>query len=281
MSGQSYHNGRPLELPRDFRPAPGDEGGGGNTLSQILFEDYEALDRFNEAALDNAGLLRAIALYQRNRFSLETLGNAFTPFTVTVGTTPTLLIPPSKNPRGYMVLNPSQTVSGVAVSTNALPNIARAAGTYFSAGLSVGAYRTNRVFMDVTVAPATSLTVDLQTQDPQSGNWSTAQPNIFSGAFAIGTYYADCGEIGCDVTVRLRVVSVGAGNSNFSCTIVNKEAYSSTQAPPAVFLGNQNVNTTIGYPLLGGVREKFLLQDNTPLYAIATAATNVRVFQLQ
>ena len=63
--------------------------------------------------------------------------------------------------------------------------------------------------------------------------------------------------------------------------MISKEAYGATVAPPGIFLGNANVTTNLGYPLLGGQEKRFLLMDNTPLYGIALAATPIRVFQLQ
>jgi hypothetical protein len=159
---------------------------------------------------------------------------------------------------------------------------ARAAGVYTSAAINVQAFRTARFFLDVTVPAATSLAVDVQTQDPQTGKWATAQSNIFGAAAnAVLTSYADIGEVGCDDFIRVVVTTVGAGNSNWSVSMVTKEAYGSTLSPPAIFLGNANVVAGFGYPLLGGTKEKWLLMDNTPLFGVALAATPIRVFQLQ
>ena len=96
---------------------------------------------------------------------------------------------------------------------------------------------------------------------------------------ALGTYYIDTGEIGTDDFIRIQTVSTGTGT--WSIEMVSKEAYGSTVSPPGVFLGNANVSTAFGYPILGGQEKKFLLKDNTPMYGVALASTTLKVFQLQ
>lgn len=135
--------------------------------------------------------------------------------------------------------------------------------------------------LDVAEVSAGPVTVDLQTQDPISGNWATAQSNIFAGAgTALGTFYANVGGVGVDVTARL-VVTVAADSMTASMAGILKPSLAGTIAGPTVFLGNADVNTTIGFPLLAGQRETIYLRENTPLFGIATALTNVRLFELQ
>jgi hypothetical protein len=250
-----------------------------STLDIVRFKNYEALFSGEDRPLDEVGLLKVIAKAEADRFALETLGNAFTPFVFNVGTVPTQILPPNKSPRGYLFLNPSQNLSGATLDSNLFTPAVRGAGTYDSAAVNVQGLRTSRFFLDITASPAT-LTVDIQTRDPQTLKWATAQSDIFGGVVGIGTYYADTGEIGTDDFIRAEVTQTGAG-ANWSLTMVNKEAFGSIVTGIPIFLGNANVIAGFGYPILGGQEKAFWLMDNTPLFAVALAATQLRVFQLQ
>jgi hypothetical protein len=113
-----------------------------------------------------------------------------------------------------------------------------------------------------------------------TGKWATVQTDIFGGVVAINTFYATVGEIGVDDFLRLQVVQTGAG-ANWSISMVNKEAFGAIVSAPGVFLGNANVTTGVGYPILGGQEKRFWLMDNTPLFGVSFAVTTLKVFQLQ
>ena len=249
------------------------------TLDVYRFQNYEARFNGSEDPLTSNDYLKLLAKTERDRFALETLGNAFTPFTFTVGTTAVQILSPSKSPRGYLFFNPSQFLTGATLDTFMFPAAVRGAATFTSAAINVQGLRTARFFLDITASPAT-LQVNLQSQDPQTGKWATVQTDIFTGVVAVNTFYATVGEIGVDDFLRLQVVQTGAG-ANWSITMVNKEAFGSIVSAPGIFLGNANVTAAIGYPILGGQEKRFWLMDNTPLFAIALAATTLKVFQLQ
>lgn len=273
------NNGQVLDLRGRERPVPSDLSSPVSEFLDILrYDNYAAMFRNSSEDMSTHDLMKVLVKIQQQRFNLETLGNAFTPFTVTVGTIPTRILPPNKTPRGYLFLNPSQTVNGITTNTTMFASASRGAGTVTSLELNVQAFRTSRFFLNITVAP-TTLVVNLQTRDPLTLNWATAQTDIFSGVVAIGTYYVDTGEIGTDDTVRLQTVSTGTGT--WSLSLVSKEAYGGTVSPPGIFLGNGNVTTAIGYPILGGQEKRFLLMDNTPLFGVALVATPLSIFQLQ
>jgi hypothetical protein len=284
MAGQKYDstNGeRLIDFSKDLdRPLADDlTKFQDSTLDVVRFKNYEAVFEGEERPLTPSDYLRILAKTDRDRFTLETLGNAFTPFTIQVGVTPTIVLPPNKSPRGYLFLNPSQFLTGATLDTTMFPAIARGAGTYTSNAINVQGLRTARFFLDITVSPAT-LQVNVQTQDPLTGKWATAQTDIFGGVVAVGTYYATIGEIGVDDFIRLQVVQTGAG-ANWSISMVNKEAFGAIVSAPGVFLGNANVTTGVGYPILGGQEKRFWLMDNTPLFGVSFAATTLKVFQLQ
>lgn len=284
MSGQKYdqRNGsRIIDLSEALdRPLADDlTKFSPSTLDVFRFQNYQAFFTGEDRPLNAEDYLKILTKTEVDRFRLETLGNAFTPFTFTIGTTATQILAPNKSPRGYLFMNPSQFLTGATLDTTMFPAAVRGAGTYTSNAINVQGLRTARFFLNISASPAT-LVVNVQTQDPVTGNWATAQTDIFGGVVAINTFYANIGEIGVDDFIRLQVVQTGAG-ANWSIGMVNKEAFGSIVSAPGVFLGNANVTAGIGYPILGGQEKRFWLMDNTPLFAIALAATNLKVFQLQ
>lgn len=275
-------SGKLLDTELQFRgPIPDDLLSGGIRGKVTSYYDpYDARDRESGQPLDNNALLRYILKNSDIDILLRTLGNAFFPRSITIGTAPTEIIAPNRSPRGYILINPNTTVSGV-VSTVVL----FAAGTVFpvastpSGPVNVAGFGGAAFILNITVGTAAAVTVDLQTQDPISGNWATAQSDIFAGANAIGTYYANVGAIGVDQNMRLMVNAAGGFTGSISAIL--KPQLSGTIAGPTVFLGDANVNTTVGYPILGGGKEVFYLKENTQLFGIAIAATNLRLFELQ
>lgn len=263
-------------------PVPDDIGQTGILGRQTTYYDpYEARSRENNALLNNNELLRYLLKNSDIDVLLRTLGNAFFPRSITIGLTPTQIIAPNRSPRGYILINPNTTVSGVVTDVTVFP-----AGTVFpvgvtnSASINVAGHGTAAFVLNITEATAGPMTVDLQTQDPISGNWATAQSDIFGGVVAVGTYYANVGAIGIDENARL-VVTVAGDSFTGSIAAMLKPALAGTIAGPTIFLGSEDVNTTIGFPLLAGQRETIYLRENTPLYGVAVAATNLRLFELQ
>lgn len=275
--------GKYLDTEIAFRgPIPEDilsTGIKGRTTS--WYDPYDARDRETNRQLDNNQLLSYILKNTDIDILLRTLGNAFFPRQITVGTTPTLLIRPNRTPRGYIFVNPNTTVSGVVTAVTVFP-----AGTVFlvgsvnSASINVAGHGGAAFILNITEATAGPMTVDLQTQDPISGNWATAQSDIFGGVVAIGTYYANVGGNGIDQNARL-VVTVAGDTMTGSIAAILKPQLAGTVSGPTIFLGNEDVSTTLGFPLLSGQRETLYLKENTPLYGIAVAATDLRVFELQ
>ena len=264
-------------------PVPADiEGQGPPAELTAFYNPYVTVNRATNQLLSNNELLGHILKNTDIDVLLRTLGNAFFPrqITVAAGSPATPLITPNRYPRGYILINPNTTVSGVVTSITIFPSTSFAAGTTSSASINVSAHRTARIFLDITVAFAGTLSVNVLTQDPVSGNFAPAQTDIFGGVTAIGTFYADIGEIGVDENMRIDVVVTGA-NGTASIGGLLKEAFGATIAGPTIFLGSEDVNTTIGFPLLSGQRETLYLRENTPLFATAIAATIVNLFELQ
>lgn len=191
---------------------------------------------------------------------------------------PALIITRAKWPRGYIIINPAE-LTGFTSTVTFFPLAARAIGVYTSPAFNVSGVDTARIFLDIT-ASAGTLTVDAQTQDPLSGNWAVSQADIFAGASAIGTYYASIGPLGVDRNIRM-VATVAVGAITFSVSGLLKGG-SITPTGSTVYIGDVNVTTVAGYPILPGHREYFWLGDDVELYAISpTEPMTLKVFQLQ
>lgn len=279
-------SGRYLDTEIAIRgPIPDDLAATGlRGVETVYFDPYEVINRETNRPLDNNELLRRILRDSEIDILLRTLGNAFFPRSIDIGTTPTLIVAPNRYPRGYILINPNTTASGVVTTVVVFP-----AGTVFAAGVAQSSSSINvaghggaAFYLNITASTAVSFTVDLETQDPVTGLWAVAQSDIFGGAVAVTPQpiYANVGGLGIDQNARLTGLAVG-GDVTGSIGAVLKPALAGTIAGPTIFLGNEDVNTTIGYPLLGGQKDVWYLRENTPLYGIAVATTNLRLFELQ
>lgn len=250
-----------------------------------LYDPIRSIDRRTNKDLDNNDALIRILKNTDIDIALRTIGNAFFPRVITLGTSPVQIIAPNRSPRGYILINANTSVTGITSTTTlfAAATVLPVATTNTTA-IACGGYDTARFFLNVTEASAGATTsFNLETQDPISGNWAVAQSDIFqfggAGA-AVGTYYANVGNIGVDDQLRIAAV-VGTDTMTCSLAVMLKPALSATIAGATAFLGGPDVNTTIGFPLLSGSRETFYLKENTALYGIATGALTLNLFELQ
>jgi hypothetical protein len=193
---------------------------------------------------------------------------------------PSQIISPSKSPRGYIIINPAE-IAGFTSTITPFVSLLRVPATYVSAAFNVSGVDTARFFLDVTVqAAGATLVVNLQSQDPLTLNWATAQADIFAGSAAVGTYYTMTGPLGVDRQMRLQAV-VGVNNETFSISGLLKGG-AITPTGSTVYIGGPDVTTLIGYPILPAQREYFYLGDDVALYAISpTEPMTLKVFQLQ
>lgn len=278
--------GKILDTEIAFRgDIPSDISGVGIRGFTTVYQDPLSMrSRDTLKELDNNELLRYLLKNSDIDILLRTLGNGFFPRSVTLGTTPTEIIRANRVPRGYILLNANTSVSGVVTTVTVSP-----VGTVFPVGITntaainVSAFGGATFMLNVTEATAGLTSVDLQSQDPLSGNWVTVQADLFTfgpGPAAVGTYHAFVGPLGIDSQARL-VVTVTGDSMTGSISAQLKPALAATFAGSAIFLGNEDVNTTIGYPLLSGGKEVLYMKENTPLFAIAAAVTTLNIFELQ
>ncbi len=217
----------------------------------------------------------------------DSVARGFAAEQFTVGTTPVQIID-GREDRGYIITNPSPSV-GLTASENLLTSAQQAAsGNTQATPVGVAAYRTARLFLDVTVnAAARSVLVNPQSRDPQSLSWATVQNDIFGAPTTTGTFYASIGEIGVDQTFAIAWTIGGAGAlPTWSLTLVLKDGLPGGQSGlgSTVFLGGTAaVTTTSGYALPEGKELRHFLRVNTQIWAVSavSAGVTIGVFRLQ
>lgn len=218
---------------------------------------------------------------------LSTVSRGFRGAVVNVTTTPIQVVD-GMFLRGYIFLNPSQT-AGITTTGTMFASAARTTGAspYTSVEVGVSNYRNGIFWLNVTVLAVGSLiTVDLQTQDPLTLAWATAQSDIFgaAGIVATGAYYANVGNVGVDVNMRL-VATLTVADATFSISYALKDglAGSSSGLTRTIYLGDENVTTTSGFPLLEGQTFTRFFRPNTTIYAVSEVSGGIglRVFALQ
>lgn len=249
-----------------------------------FFDPLAVRDRETGQPLDNNAILKYLLKNSQIDISLRTLGNAFFPRAIAIGTTPSQIIAPNRYPRGYILVNANITISGIVAAVTVFPvGTVWPVGVTNSVAINVSGHGGASFFMDVTEASAGNGSVDLQSQDPLTGNWVTVQGDIFGfgpGPIGIGTYYATVGPIGIDQNARL-VVTIAGDTATGSLSATLKPALAGNVSGGAVFLGGPDVNTTIGFPILAGSRESIYMKENSALYGVAVAATSLNLFELQ
>lgn len=278
--------GKMLDTEMAFRGSiPDDIGATGVRGRETEFFDPLVLrDRETGQPLDNNGILKYLLKNSEIDIALRTLGQAFFPRAIAIGTTPSEIIPPNRYPRGYILVNANITISGIVAAVTVFPvGTVWAVGATNSTSINVSGHGGAAFFMTVTEASAGNGSVDLQSQDPLTGNWVTVQSDIFGfgpGPIATGTYYANVGPLGIDQNARL-VVNIAGDTATGSLSATLKPALAGNVSGGAIFLGGPDVNTTIGFPLLAGSRESIYMRENSSLFGVAVAATSLNLFELQ
>ncbi len=259
---------RPIDKDNLYRSVPLDE--------RIELFRQQKLSKGKDKLLYE--LARDVSIITR----LNTLERGFLPRLVTVTTKPTILYQ-SPKPRGIIVTNP-QVAIGLTTSGTLLVNANRTGtGNTQLAPLGVGNFGEIKLFLDITaVAGGGTVVIDVQTQDPLTGNWAISQQDIFTALGAIGTFYADIGSFGVDQNFAISF-NVAVGSVDFSVSHVLKNGLpgNTTGLAQTIFLGGSSgVTTTSGFPLVAGEQLKFFLRENTPLFGVGLASISAKIFEL-
>jgi hypothetical protein len=268
-----------------MKPIPKDIFTGKVTFPVRSYPEFSAISEVTKKPLSSNELLKHILRNTDIDILLKSIGTAFAGRPVTVTTSPTLIIPKSKQPRGYIIINPTSGV-GLTTSSTLFPSAVytTAGSPYTSTSLGVANYMKAHLYLNVTaVTGPPTIAVDIETYDPVSGTWGTALYDIFGSPSAIGTYYAYIGEQGMADTIRAKATLSGGTDATFSLSIVLKEGVAGSASGTAnnVYIGGPDVNSTHGYVIMEGQKEVFFLRENVELYAIADSNITIKIFELQ
>lgn len=218
--------------------------------------------------------------------NVNSIGRGINSRVVTVTTTPQQIIK-AIQPRGYIIVNPTHA-SGLTSSGTGFPSLLRttAGSPFLSSAVGVANYDRMIFFLDISANNgAPSVKIDVQSQDPISLNWATAQGDIFSAPTAVGTYYANIGNLGVDSNLRLKATLTGVVSSTFSVGYILKDGLpgSSSGLANTVYLGGPGVTSVSGYSLFEGAEFKYFFLANAELWAssLVAAGVNLQIFELQ
>jgi len=216
----------------------------------------------------DTGVLSSVAMLKRGL-----LGR-----TVTITTEPQMIVT-AEYLRGYIFLNPNELAGATSAGT-ILASAARTA-TGSSTSIGVANFLQAHYYLSITnITGGGNLTITLETLDPASGNWAVAQ-TLFSAVASTGTTYAYVGELGTATDARISW-SVSVGTITFSVGFVLKNGLVGTSSgiSQTIYLGGPGVTVESGFPLLNGQNEKFFLEENLQLFAVANATLPLKIFEL-
>lgn len=275
--------GGPAPLDRDLQPdldSPEDEDNL-DSLQRRFYQNFKAVN-YGGQDLNIEQIFKQILYYSEVGFLLNTLGLSNLPRIITVGTTPVEIIPRSRYPRAYLILNPGEITGTTSLFTFYASATRVSPFSTASSALTLTNAETMRFWLDITATTgAAAMEVDVETQSPLTGTWAISQHDIFNGANTDGTYYANIGTHGVDRNIRIRATIGDAGDDiTFSIDGQTKGGVL-TPVGTTVYIGPEDVNVTMGFPILTGNRLGFFLLENSVLFAISSIDTlNLKVFQL-
>lgn len=203
---------------------------------------------------------------------------------ITIGTTPVRVIQ-SQFPKGYIILNPA-TLLGFTSTGTLLASAARTSnGNTQASSLGVANFRDMHLFLNISAVSGTlpTLTITSQALDPVSSNWADTNV-LWDSLNSTGTSYVNIAGLGLASDFALKWVIGGSATPTFTFSIgyVVKDGLPGTAAGvnKTVYLGERDVTTTAGFPLLEGQSRSFVVTENTELWAVASSSLELRVFEL-
>ena len=234
---------------------------------------------------DTAELTRQILYSVQQIASIQSLNFAAIPRVISISNSPTLIIDYAKFPRSYYLINQVNSIQNNVISPVTAPfetffaSAARGVGAHTSLEVAPAGRLSLNLFLDITVSAGT-MTIDLQSFDPLSGNFATVQSDIFAGASTVGTFYAFTENIGIGSSIRL-LATVAGGAITFS--VSGQFGISAgLDLTQTIFLGNASVTTTTGVPLFAGRDRSVFMKENSRLFGITSSAgITLKVFELQ
>ena len=211
-----------------------------------------------------------------------TLRPGFSAKVYTVTTTPQRVYVSAQD-RVILLVNP-QTSAGLTSSGTLLASGTHASSNTQATPLGVGNYMTLRLFLDITITggATNTITVNARTRDPLSLSWATSQADVFSLPSAVGTYYANLGSLGIDLSFAVSW-TIGAGTPTWSLAYLLKDGLPGSGAGAAQTLylsGSDAVNSVSGFALLEGSERSFFVPRDTEIWVVSTGSVTLKILEL-
>lgn len=213
-----------------------------------------------------------------------TLRPGFAPKVFTVTTTPQRVFVSSQD-KVILLVNPSVS-AGLTTSGTLLASGTHASSNTQATPLSVGNFMTLRLFLSITITggATNTITVNAQSQDPLSLGWATTQTDVFDAVtnFAVGTYYANLGTLGVDLTFAV-LWTIGAGTPTWSLSYLLKDGLPGSGAGAAqtiFFAGSDGVNSTAGFALLEGSERAYFVPRDTEIWVVSNGSVTLKILEL-
>lgn len=272
----------PGGLPGKGRPVQPDFNLGA-LLQSRWYTDFHAKFQ-GDKVLSIEDMVKQLLYFAELDFYLTTIATSFLPRIISVGTTAVQITQKARYPKAYIFLNPAE-ISGQASDFVFYPSATRIDGFNTpSASAIVSGFDRIAAFLDISAITATpTLNVAAQTQDPLSGNFAVSQSDIFGGVNSVSTNYALVGQLGVDRAMRLVATVGNAGGDDITFSISGLAKGGGTvPVGSTVFIGDRDVNTTMGIRVLPAQERRFYLLPNVELFAVTSLDTlNFMVWELQ
>lgn len=261
----------------------------GGLAPKVLYDDIRKLsvDPKIQEEVERLNYIRRIMENSDTLVSTLVIDRGFIGRAFNIGITPQSIIQ-SKFLKGYILINPTASAGLTTFATllSSALRLAGASGNTQSVPIGVANFKNASLFLNISAQVLTpTIQIDVQTQDPLSGNWATSQSDIFGSPSAVGAYYANIGSLGIDRSFAIAFTVTGGTSSTFSLAIVLKDGLpgSSSGLNNTIYLGSAGVTSVSGFPLLEGNTEKFFLKPNAELFAVSdiVGGVTLKIIELQ
>lgn len=236
-----------------------------------------------------AGIWHAIKRHTGILAQAITLRPGFSAKVYTVTTTPQRVFVSAQD-KVILLVNPAVS-AGLTTSGTLLASAIRGGtGNTTASPLSVGNFMTLRLFLDITVTGGgtNTIQIDLRSRDPLTLNWAggvtgfPVQNDVFGLPSAVGTYYANVGQVGIDLSFAI-AYTVAAGTPTWSLAYLLKDGLpgSGAGAAQTIYLsGSDAVNSTSGFAILEGTEKAFFVPRDTEIWVVSTGSVTLKILEL-
>lgn len=197
-----------------------------------------------------------------------------------ITTTAALILKP-RYTSSLLIVNPNRALGQTSRVTGMASTTLTATTNTQSSYIDVTAYTEAHLFLNITAITGT-WDVYAQGYDALSGNWYNTQRVFPALTATTHSGYTMIGPGFVSDRLAFNFDQVAAGNITCSLGVVLKVGYgySLSNYSLVAYIGGPGVSTTNGFPILPGEYQQFVVGENVEIYGVATATTELRIFEL-